>query len=65
VGSKWIIKIKRHIDSSINKFKACLITRGFILHPRFDFDETYTPIIRFDSLRLVLALSAINDWRFQ
>jgi hypothetical protein len=50
VDSKWVFKVKRLADGSIDKFEARLIAQGFTQHPGFTIDETYTPIIRFDSL---------------
>jgi hypothetical protein len=50
VGSKWVFKVKRLTDGSIDKFKARLVAQGFTQHPGFDFDETYATVVRFDFL---------------
>jgi hypothetical protein len=60
VGSKWVFKVTRLADWYIDKFKAQLVAQGFAQHPGFDFDETYTPIIRFNSLCVLLAITAIH-----
>jgi hypothetical protein len=40
VGSKWIFKVKRLADGSIDKFKAQLVAQNFTQRPSFDFDKT-------------------------
>jgi hypothetical protein len=60
VGSRWVFKIKRLADGSVDKFKPRFVAQGFSQRPGFDFDETYTPIVRFDSLRLLLAIMAVQ-----
>jgi hypothetical protein len=65
VGSRWVFKVKRLADGSIDKFKARFVAQGFSQRPVFDFDETYIPVVRFDSLRLLLAITAVQGWRPQ
>jgi hypothetical protein len=50
VGGKWEFKMKRIVNGSIDKFKARLVVQGFTQYPGFGFDNTYIPVIRFDSL---------------
>jgi hypothetical protein len=52
VGSRWVFKVKRLADSSVDKFKARFVTQGFSQRPGSHFDETYAPVVRFDSLHL-------------
>ena len=44
------------------RFRARLVARGFTQIPGVDFDETFSPVARFESLRLLLALAALEDW---
>jgi hypothetical protein len=59
VGSKWVFKVKRLVDGSINKFKAPLIAQSFTQRPGFDFNETYAPVVCCDFLRLLLAITVV------
>ncbi|KAI0999866.1 hypothetical protein K3495_g8337 [Podosphaera aphanis] len=62
VGSRWVLKVKLKADGSVEWYKARLIAKGFSQIPGTDFEETYPPVARFDSLRLLLALVTHNNW---
>ena len=63
VGSKWVYKIKRDSSGNIAKYKARLVAQGFSQQPGTDFDEIYSPVVWFDSLQLLLALTAHYKWK--
>jgi hypothetical protein len=65
VDSKWVYKIKQQADGSIERYKARLVARGFTQRPGYDFDETFSPVVRYESLRLLFALSAQRGWKPQ
>ncbi|GKV27057.1 hypothetical protein SLEP1_g36265 [Rubroshorea leprosula] len=62
VGSKWVFKTKLHPDGSIERFKARLVARGYSQVPRLDFDETFSPVLKPTTLRLVIALATTLSW---
>jgi hypothetical protein len=57
VKSKWVFKLKTD-----GRYRARLVAKGFTQIPGIDFDETFSPVARFESLRLLLALAALEDW---
>jgi Reverse transcriptase (RNA-dependent DNA polymerase) len=61
VGSKWQFCIKRRPNGSIQKYKAHVVTQGFTQVEGIDYDETFTPVTKFTSLRSVLALAAEHN----
>ena len=61
VGSKWIFKVKRKGDNSIDRFKARLVAQGYSQEHGIDFDEVFSPVARFTTIRTVLALSTLLD----
>ena len=56
-------KFKRDELGAIVKHKASLVTRGFVQREGIDFEEVFAPIVRMESVRLLLALAAAKDWR--
>ncbi|GJV49702.1 zinc finger, CCHC-type containing protein [Tanacetum coccineum] len=61
LGCKWILKRKMKVDGSIDKYKARLVIQGFRQKEGIDFFDTYAPVARITTIRLLLALAAIHD----
>ena len=62
VGTKWVLKIKKNSAGEIDKYKARLVARGFTQIYGIDYYETYAPVARLTSFRLMLALAARKGW---
>jgi hypothetical protein len=61
IGSKWVLKIKRNTDGSIECYKACLVAQGFSQRPGVDFTETFAPTTKWAALRSIFALATFED----
>jgi len=61
VSSRWVFDVKYDRSGNIERFKARLVARGFSQSEGIDFDETFGPTMRFDSLRTLLAVVALKD----
>ena len=61
VSCKWVFKVKRLPNGQIDRYKARLVARGFFQQYVVDYEETFTPVVRMESLRILLAISAIED----
>ena len=58
VGSKWVFKRKLKEDGSVERYKARLVAQGFLQRAGQDYDETFCPVVRFESIRSILAMAA-------
>ena len=62
VGCKWVLKVKRKVDGSIDRFKARLVAQGYTQEAGLDYDEIFAPVARYSSIRSVLAIANQFDW---
>ena len=62
VGCKWVFRIKRKADGTIERYKARLVAKGFHQREGIDFQETFSPVIKPCTIRLVLSLAISNGW---
>lgn len=62
IGLKWIFKIKRNADGTINKFKARLVAKGYVQEHGIDFEEVFAPVARLETIRLLVSLASANNW---
>lgn len=60
VNSKWVFKEKTGSDNSV-QFKARLVAQGFTQRKGLDYDETFAPVARFESVRSIIALAVKHD----
>jgi len=61
VTSKWVFKAKLHVDGSLDKLKARLVARGFSQMHGIDYEDTFAPTVKFDTLRIFMALTALEN----
>jgi hypothetical protein len=63
VGSRWIYKVKHAADESVEKYKACFVAKGFSQREGIDYEETFAPVARYSSIRVMISLAAEMGWR--
>jgi hypothetical protein len=60
IKCRWVYDIKTD-----GRKRGRLVTKGFSQIPGIDFEETFSPVARFETVRLLLALSALEDWEIE
>lgn len=57
IGVKWLYKTKYATDGPIQRHKSRLVEKGYAHQPSIDYNETYAPVARFDTIRTILLLA--------
>ena len=61
LGYKWIFKKKMKTDGTIDKYKARLVIKGYRQKEGLDYFDTYSPVTRITSIRMIIAIAALRD----
>jgi len=61
IDSKWVFKVLQDEEGEVWRFKARLCARDFQQREGIDYTETFSPVVRYDSLRVLLAITTLED----
>jgi len=61
IGSGWVFRVKRNADGSIECFKARIVAKEYSQRPGLDYNESFAPTFCPATLRIIMALSAVED----
>jgi hypothetical protein len=63
VGTKWVFHNKQDEHGVVTRNKALLVAKGYSQGEGLDFDETYAPVARHESIRILLAYATYHDFK--
>ncbi|GJU43343.1 retrovirus-related pol polyprotein from transposon TNT 1-94 [Tanacetum coccineum] len=63
IGTKWVFRNKLDENGIVSRNKARLVAQGYNQQEGIDYDETYAPVARLESIRILLAIACANDFK--
>jgi len=65
IGGKWVLKKKLNKEGKVERYKARYVAKGFSQKEGIDYNETFAPVVKYKSLRIILSLAASNNWEIK
>lgn len=62
IGSKWVYKVKLKPNGTVERYKARLVAKGYNQRFRIDYLESFSPVAKVVTVRILLSLSTSNNW---
>ena len=62
IDCKWVFRIKRKSDGTIDRYKARLVAKGFKQRYGIDYEDTFSPVVKATTIRFVLSIVVSKGW---
>jgi hypothetical protein len=62
IDYRWVFKVKRMANGSIEQYKGRLVDKGYKQHYGIDYEDTFSPVVKIATIRLVLSIAVSKGW---
>jgi histone deacetylase 1/2 len=62
IDCKWVYHIKHRADGTVDRYKARLVAKGFKQRYGIDYEDTFSPVVKIATIRIVLSISVSRGW---
>jgi hypothetical protein len=62
IGCKWVYKVKHNADGSMSRYKARLVAKGYAQTYGIDYEETYSPVAKMTTVRVIITMATTKGW---
>lgn len=62
IDCKWVFNLKRKEDGMVDRYKECLIAKGLKQRNGIDYFDTYSPVVKLKTMRLILSIAISCGW---
>ncbi|KAL5845343.1 hypothetical protein ACOSQ3_011396 [Xanthoceras sorbifolium] len=60
---KWVYKTKKNAKGEVQRYKARLVAKGYKQRAGINYGEVFAPVVRLESIKLMIALAAQQKWK--
>ncbi|CAA6673258.1 unnamed protein product [Spirodela intermedia] len=62
IGLKWIFELKKNARGEVLRHKARPVVKGYLKKQGIDYDEIFAPVVQFETIYVLITISAQNSW---
>jgi hypothetical protein len=62
INYKWVYKVKQKADGTVDRYKACLVAKGFKQQYVIDYEDTFSPNVKSATTLVILSLAVSRGW---